>query len=495
VAAERRERFVCRRSEPIFAAVERCLDNGVGACFILDEDDLLLGSFSLGDARRAIVDGLLTRVATLSDYLEEAGRPDAASHGAAPNDVMSAVIRPRLDERGRLVDVVVDRSRQRVQVAQPDLSHRELRGALDAFLSTWISSQGERIRDFENRFAAYIGSGFGVAVSNGTTALHLALLALGIGPGDEVIVPDLTFAATVNAVLYCGATPVIVDIDPLRWTIAAAAVEEAVTPRTKAVIPVHLYGRPAEMTSLLAVARRHGLFVVEDCAEAHGARYAGRSVGRFGDIACFSFFANKIVTTGEGGMCLTDSQALAARMRILRDHGMTPDRAYWHERVGYNYRMTNLQAAIGLAQLERIDETLDRNRRLQVLYHEHLGSIAGVEFPAALPSDSRPVVWLCCALVPAAARDALITAARHEDIELRPFFHSISTMPPYQAYARDCPHSLALSRTGIALPTSRAIDVPVIEKLNRLFRQVLGDASAVGDCAHESGSSVAFALS
>jgi perosamine synthetase len=384
------------------------------------------------------------------------------------------VLQPVLDANGRLVGVTVDRSSQHVQVARPDMTHGEFRSVLDAFLSSWISSKGPYVGKFERDFAAFIGAGHGIAVSNGTVALHLALVALGIGPGDEVIVPDLTFAATINAVLYCGATPVIIDIDRRTWCMSLAAVEQACTPRTRAVIPVHLYGRPAEIGPIAQFAARRGIAVVEDCAEAHGARYDGRPVGQFGDVNCFSFYANKIVTTGEGGMCLTNSAELAQSLRVLRDHGITPNRSYWHERVGFNYRITNLQAAIGHSQLWRIDETLARNKQLAALYRNALKDIRGVRFPPPMERVYQPVVWLACVLVPADKRDAILAAAVEAGIEMRPFFHSLSSLPPYEKFARCCPNSAELSATGINLPTSRSVDLKVIQRIVKVFRDVLG---------------------
>jgi len=380
---------------------------------------------------------------------------------------------PTFTSDGRLADVAVSRDGNFIQIAQPDLSHAEFRAVLDAFLSTWISSKGAYIEAFEREFAAFAGMKHGVATSNGTVALHLALLALGICRGDEVIVPDLTFAATINAVLYCGATPVIVDVDPLTWAMSLKDVAAACTPRTRAVIPVHLYGRPAEIEPIAQFAKSRGIFVVEDCAEAHGAEYAGRRVGSFSDISCFSFYANKIVTTGEGGMCLTDSPSLAATLQELRSHGMVPDRGYWHNRIGYNYRMTNLQAAVGVAQLRRIDRMLLRNHNLERLYRERLGAVGGVTFPPDLPRHCRSVVWLVCARVPAAARDRLIETARARDIEIRPFFHRLSDMPPYREFARPCPHSAELARSGINLPTSAAVDSDTVERVAQVVREVL----------------------
>ncbi len=451
--------FTCRRSDGLFVAIERCLDNRMGTCFVVDETDRLVGRVTLDGIRAAILDGH----GSLEACLE---------HPEAPTGAAAAAVVPIIADE-RIVDVCVDRRNAFVQVAQPDLTHAEFRAVLDAFLSTWVSSKGSYIETFEREFAAFIGMKYGIATSNGTVALHLALLALGIGPGDEVIVPDLTFAATINAVLYCGATPVIVDVDPLTWTMTLKDVAAAYTSRTRAIIPVHLYGRPAEIEPIADFARRRGIYVVEDCAEAHGAQYAGRKVGSFSDVSCLSFYGNKIVTTGEGGICLTNSSSLAATLQELRSHGMVPNRGYWHERIGYNYRMTNLQAAVGVAQLRRIDRMLERNERLERLYREHLGSIPELKFPADLPRHCQPVVWLVCAQVPAEARAELIEAAKADGLEIRPFFHRLSEMPPYRKFAAVCPHSALLAQTGINLPTSAAVDAVAIQKIERVLRAVL----------------------
>jgi perosamine synthetase len=273
-------------------------------------------------------------------------------------------------------------------------------------------------------------------------------------------------------VLYCGATPVIVDVDRQTWCMSREAVKRACTAQTKAIIPVHLYGRPAEIGPIADFARGRGIAVVEDCAEAHGARYRGKAVGQFGDVSCFSFYANKIVTTGEGGMCVTDSSELATSLRVLRDHGMSPDRSYWHERVGFNYRITNLQAAIGQSQIWRVHEVLQRNARIAVLYREALKGIPDVRFPPELPDEYRPVVWMTCVQVPADKRLLLMRAAHEAQIETRPFFHPLSALPPYGKYASSCPNSIELSATGVNLPTSHAVDEKVVERVARVFHSV-----------------------
>ena len=460
--------YTCRRTDSILSVIEKCLDNGLGSCLVVGEDQAVEGEVSLDDIRAALHDGSAVADATLAWY--------RAAGPLLPlrNDVArEARLLPVIDPAGRLAGVQVDRSTGPVQVARPHITHGEFRRLLDAFLSGWISSKGPEVQAFERAFSRFVGVPHGISVTNGTVALHLALVSLGIGPGDEVIVPDLTFAATINAVLHCGATPVIVDVDRETWCMGREAVQRACSPRTRAIIPVHLYGRPAEIGPIVALAQAQGIAVVEDCAEAHGARYRDRAVGSYGDVGCFSFYGNKLVSTGEGGMCLTGCDTVARSLERLRDHGMATGRAYWHEAVGFNYRMTNLQAALGGAQLERIDETLARNAAIAVAYREALAGIEGVRFPPPLPDHCQPVTWLACVQVPADRRDAVLAAGRAAEIEMRPFFHPLSVMPPYASFSRSCPNSVELAATGLNLPTSSAVDAQVVYRVARVFRSVL----------------------
>ena len=268
-----------------------------------------------------------------------------------------------------------------IPVAEPLLGARELELVTDCVTTGWISSLGKYIPQFEQEFSAYCASKYGVATSNGTTALHLALVTIGVGPGDEVLIPDLTFVATANAVSYTGARPVMVDVDPHTWQMDAKDIEKRITPATKAIIPVHLYGHPCDMDPIMEIARRHQLLVIEDAAEAHGALYRGRRVGGIGDMGCFSFYANKIITTGEGGIIVTNNKEWADKASWLRDHGMSKERRYYHPVIGFNYRMTNLQAAVGVAQMEKIDSFIARKRELAAAYNERLAGVAGIGLP------------------------------------------------------------------------------------------------------------------
>jgi perosamine synthetase len=344
-------------------------------------------------------------------------------------------------------------------------------------VSGWISSAGTFVNRFEELFADFCGTRHAIAAGNGTQALHLALLALDIGPGDEVIVPTLTFIATANAVTYTGARAVPVDSEPVTWNVDPAQVEAAITPRTKAILPVHLYGHPADLDPILALAERHGLAVIEDAAEAHGATYKGRPVGGIGELGVFSFYGNKIVTTGEGGMVVTDRDDLAERIRMLRSHGMSPDRRYWHPVLGYNYRLTNLQAAVGVAQMERVDEILRAKREVSDLYSHGLAGVPGITLPPEAPWATN-VFWLYSILVDEHVfgmnRDALLAELDAQGIEGRPFFPPIHRQPLYDR-GGSLPVAERLAAEGLSLPSAvtltKADVAHVVDAISGLARK------------------------
>ncbi len=343
-----------------------------------------------------------------------------------------------------------------IHIASPDLSGKESAYVAECLETTWISSVGHFITDFETAFAEIAGTRHVVATNNGTTALHLALTALGIGPGDEVIVPTLTYIATANAVVYCGGTPVFADVEPDTMNLDPEDVRRRITDRTRAIIPVDLYGHPADMTAIMEIATEHGLLVVEDAAEAHGATLAGRPVGALGHVGIFSFFGNKIVTTGEGGAVTTDDDALATRLRLLRGQGMDPKRRYWFNEIGFNYRMTNVAAAIGLGQLERIGDFTARRREIAQTYTERLGAIEGIHLPAERP-NTRRVDWLYTVGVEGFdtnERNHLIDLLATDGIETRPVFYPLHTLPPYVSDpVASFPVAERLGAEGISLPT------------------------------------------
>jgi perosamine synthetase len=338
-----------------------------------------------------------------------------------------------------------------IPVYKPSIGDREKRYVAEALDSGWVSSKGAFLERFEKGFAEYLGAAHGISAVNGTASLHLAFAALGVGPGDEVIVPALTYIASVNAIAYTGAKPVFVDSDPTCWNLDPGQIEQAITPRTRAIEVVHLYGHPTDMDPILEVAARRGLYVVEDAAESHGALYKGRRVGAIGTVGSFSFFGNKIITTGEGGMLVTNDDELAAHARQLRGQGVSPTRTYWHDILGFNYRMTNVAAAMGCAQLERIDETLAAKKEIAGWYQRYLGGIEGLTLQSQAPWATA-VYWMNSILVAPELRDPLRDYLAGEGIETRPFFHAAHTMPVYRS-AESHPVAERLAASGINLPS------------------------------------------
>lgn len=336
----------------------------------------------------------------------------------------------------------------------------------------WISSTGEFVRRFEEAFARRVGCAYGVACSSGTTAVHLALATLGIGPGDEVIVPAFTMIASANAVTYTGARPVFVDAEPRTGNLDPSQLERAISPRTKAILVVHIYGHPVEMDAVNTVAARHGLTVIEDAAEAHGALYKGCPAGSLGVAAAFSFYGNKIISTGEGGMITTNDAAYARLARQLRDHAFSPERHFWHRYTGFNYRMTNLQAAVGLAQTERFEELVERRRRTGWRYRERLRNIPGLRWPEVLP-EVEPVFWMNCLLVDekefGCGRDALRAWLASKGIETRACFIPMHFQPVYRRAWRGASFPVAEDwcRRGLLLPSGPRLTAEDIEFICR----------------------------
>jgi len=368
----------------------------------------------------------------------------------------------------------MDPSQKFIPISEPCITGNELAYVSDCIQSGWVSSLGKYISEFERLFADFCGTRHAVAVSNGTAALHLALTVLGIGPGDEVIVPTLTFIATANAVHYTGARPVFADSEPFTWNIDPEDIARRITPRTKAIIPVHIYGHPANMKPILDLAEKHGLYVIEDAAEAHGARYEGKRVGSFGVLNTFSFYGNKIITTGEGGILTTDDDFLAERVRFLRDHAMSPAKRYWHTEIGYNYRMTNMQAALGVAQMERIEEFIARKRWIAQTYREGLEGIKSITLsPEA--TWATTVYWMYSILLNddfKVSRDEVMRRLKEQGIDSRPFFYPIHSMPPYNTGPLSLPVAENLSSRGINLPSAVTLSKSDIQRITTAIQQM-----------------------
>jgi len=369
----------------------------------------------------------------------------------------------------------------KVPVNEPVITAAAKKYVADAMETGWVSSAGPYIGKFEEAFAEYIGVKHAVSVTSGTAALHVALLGLGIGEGDppssapgglraasEVIVPDFTMIASVFAVIYTGAVPVFVDSEPDTYNMDVKLIEKKITKKTKAIMPVHIYGHSVDMDPLLALAKKHGLKVIEDAAEAHGGSYKGRKCGSMGDVGCFSFYGNKIITTGEGGMIVTDDDSLAKKTRALKDLAHMPERRFWHDEVGYNYRMTNLQAACGLGQLESIEEFLAHKRWITAEYEKRLGKVKGLRLPVT-KDYAKNVYWMYSVLVTndfPLTRDALRAALKEKGVDTRDFFPSSARQPIIQKLYHTqerFPVSERIAECGLYLPSGLALTQEQIE--------------------------------
>lgn len=351
-----------------------------------------------------------------------------------------------------------------IPVNEPLLGGNERRYLAQCIDTGWISSEGPFVAEFESRFAAWAGRRYGVAVCNGSAALEAAVAALGIGPGDEVIMPSFTIISCAAAVVRAGAVPVVTDSDPLTWNMDAASLEGYVTPRTKAVMAVHTYGLPVDMDAVERVADKHGLAVIEDAAEAHGLTYKGRPCGSFGGLSCFSFYPNKLVTAGEGGMILTDDAALAERCRSLRNLCFQPGKRFVHEELGWNYRMTNLQASVGLAQLEQAEGFVQRKRRMGARYLELLAGLPGVQLPLAATDASQNIFWVFGMVLDESLGFEAEEAARRLGelgVGTRPFFWPMHEQPVFRRMGLfegvRLPVAERLARRGLYLPSGLAL--------------------------------------
>lgn len=364
-----------------------------------------------------------------------------------------------------------------IPISKPSITELEIEYVTDAIKSGWVSSNGRYINIFEKKFAEYCGTNYALTTSTGTSALHLALVSYGIKEGDEVIVPDFTFVSTANAVTYIGATVILIDIEEDTLCIDPVKVEQAITDKTKAIIPVHIYGHPANMREINQIAQKYNLIVLEDAAEAHGSEVKSQKTGSLGHCAIFSFYGNKIITCGQGGMITTNDYELYQKARYLREYAQNKERRYWHEEIGYNYRMTNLQAALGLAQLERINDIIERKREIFSLYHQNMEGCDGVKlnFTADWALNNY---WLICLQVEnftETERNIFMKYLSSRGIESRPFFYPLSNMPMYIDSGQRTHVSHAISPTGVNLPSYEEIKTEDINYICNCIKTYLSD--------------------
>jgi perosamine synthetase len=367
-----------------------------------------------------------------------------------------------------------------IPVSEPLLTEADYASVMGALKSGWISGAGPHVEAFESHWAAYCGRKHGIALANGTVALQVAVALLDLQPGDEVIMPTFTIISCALPVVLAGATPVLVDADPQTWTLNVDQVEARISPRTRALMPVHVYGHPADMDPLLDLAKRYNLAIIEDAAEAHGAEYRGRRAGSFGTSSCFSFYANKLVTTGEGGMLLVDDDELAARARRLRNLGFQPGRRFLHAELGFNFRLTNLQAALGVTQIERMDEIVERKRRLGQAYTARLSELAGLELQVQQPW-AKSVYWMYGVVVREdTGLDAAEFGRRLADrgVETRPFFLGMHEQPALHdrgLFAGESyPVAERIARQGLYLPSGLGLAEAEIDRVCQAVGEALG---------------------
>jgi len=382
---------------------------------------------------------------------------------------------------------------EKIPVAGPSITQKEIDYVTDAVTNAWYGDANVYHERFERAFANYLGLSHAVALPSCTSALHLSLLALGVGPEDEVIVPDATWIASAAPITYVGATPVFADIDQKTWCLSAESFEECITAKTKAVIPVDLYGNMPDMDALLEVAARKNISVIEDAAEAAGAEYKGKRAGSFGDIGVFSFHGSKTLTTGEGGMLVTDRDDLYHRVLFLRDHGRKPgDTQFWNHEVAYKYKMSSMQAALGLAQLERIDELMDRKRQIFQWYRVELSDIEGLTLNPQ-PPTTKNAFWMITAVLDprlGIEKDYLQRELSKRNIDSRPFFHPLSSMPAYQYLeqareARERNHvSYRICPYGINLPSALNLTRGQVTIVCEILKSLLEESRLRDQSAH-----------
>ena len=363
-----------------------------------------------------------------------------------------------------------------IPISQPSITKKEIDYVNDSVQSTWISSLGKYIDRFESEFAQFCESKYAICVSNGTVAIQLSLSAYGIGKGDEVIIPNLSFIATANAVIHSNAKPIFADIDSFNLCIDPKSIEKLITPNTKAIMPVHLYGHPAQMDMIIKIADKYGLIVIEDAAEAHGARFNGKRVGSLGNCATFSFYGNKNLTTGEGGMITTNDEDFYNRCKLLRDHAMSKEKRYWHTAPGFNFRMTNIQAAIGCAQLERASELFNKRQEIFGWYRKYLPNIKGISLNRTNEWATN-AYWLICfenEYWTINERDQFMIDLKKRGVDSRPYFYPMSTMP-YINKKVNTPVAERVSKLGINLPTFFDLEEKQVKFICNIITQLLND--------------------
>jgi len=470
--------------------LEKININGLGIIFVVNEKDILIGSVTDGDIRRALLKNFKledklnldskvinknpiflpnkSNIREIWKYLEQ-----EITYGTEEKIIKCI---PLLDEQGKITDIATKQSVRKISIFEPNLGEQELSNVIESVKSGWISSQGKYVIQFEKLFGEFLNENYSLAVSSGTTALQLAIKAFGIGPGDEIILTNFTFAACINSILNSGAKPVLVDVDKETWTMSIEQVKNSITSKTKAILAVHVYGQPCRMDELVEITKKNKIILIEDCAEAIGSKYKNKLVGTFGDCSTFSFFANKTISTGEGGMVVFKDEKIFKKAIILRDHGMSKTKKYWHEEIGYNFRMTNMQAAIGVAQIKRINLILNHRKKLFDHYNNKLDNIKKISL---LPKNnwSENAFWLYTIIIDNLGekkRNKLIDKLRDRGIECRPGFYPLHQMRPYKTFGKNSYKiSELMSYNSLSLPSSSNLKINDLDHIVDVLREEL----------------------
>jgi perosamine synthetase len=459
--------------------------NLMGVVYVVDNDNRLLGSISDGDVRRAILKkidiatiiNLNSKVVnknTLYLHINDGIREIFKILYRKSGKKVSSI--PLVDNNKKILDISTRKRVKNYPLSNLNIGEEEIENVLTALNSGWISSKGNFIYEFEKLFSQYIGGGYSVAVSSGTTALELALKTFDIKSGDEVIVPDFTFAATINSILNCGATPVIIDVHRETWTVDVKKIENLITKKTKAIMPVHIYGQPCHIDELLKIAKKYNLLIIEDAAEALGAKYKKKKIGNHFDCSCHSFYANKLITTGEGGMAVFKEKLVAQKARLIMNHGMSLKKKYYHELVGSNFRMTNIQAAIGVAQIKKINRLLSQRKFIFNFYDSKFKKRKNIEL---LPKNkwSQNSFWLYTLLIKnfnEIERDKFINRMLSRGVECRPGFIPMSKMKIYKKYSKEKNYiSDYISQRAVSLPSSQIFSKDELNYIVKVFFEEL----------------------
>ena len=442
--------------------------SGLGIIFVITQENKIFGSISDGDIRRY----LLKRKIDIINYKSKLIKKNPVT--ANITDDKKKILKlldptlnkvrincvPLINSKKEIVDVSTIYSLGRIPLLSPQISIKEKNNVMNCLNSGWISSAGDYVEKFEKNFSNYLGGGYSLSVSNGTTGIELALRALGVGQGDEVLLPNFTFAATINAVINSKATPKLIDIDKETWTIDIKQIKKHITNKTKAIIPVHIYGQSAHSDEIRKIAKKNKLLIIEDCAEALGGTYKKRLIGREGDASTFSFYPNKLITTGEGGMVVFKDKKIFNKAKKLRNQGRSTSKMFWHDFAGFNFRMTNIQAAIGVAQLDRINSFMKSRKRVFTIYDNFFKKHDDI---LLLPKNkwSKNSLWLYTILITSlneVKRDLLINKLAKLGIETRPGFYPINTMDPYKKFGKGSyPNSNKISYISVSLPSSTTL--------------------------------------